>query len=82
MVRMPLRVVECLGQLAAELEKSTVEAVMLPLALPWAQENLTRSKRQWPAKMMVELFVEIIKATASKSDVAAATLNEHPALVC
>ncbi len=82
-VQMPLSIIECLGHLTAELEQSAIEAVMLPLALPWAQENLARHERQWPAIMMVERFVEIVKAKASENAVAAATtLVEHPALAC
>ena len=38
-MKMPVSVLECLGRLAAKLEQSDVEAIMLPLALPWAQEN-------------------------------------------
>jgi len=64
-VRMPVSVLECLGQLTAELEQSDVEAIMLPLALPWAQENVERSRRTWPAVMVVERFVQILQATAA-----------------
>ncbi len=67
-VKMPVSILECVGQLTAELEQSDVEAVMLPLALPWAQENLERSERTWPAVTMVERFVEILKETMSKSN--------------
>jgi len=63
-VRIQTSVLECLGRLTAELEQTDVEAVMLPLALPWAQENLDRSRRTWPAVMMVERFIEILKALA------------------
>jgi Fe-S-cluster containining protein len=58
----PVSVLECLGRLAAELEQSEPEAVMLPLALPWAQENISRSRRTWPATAMVERFIEILTA--------------------
>lgn len=61
-VQMPVSVLQCLGQLTAELEQSNIEAVMLPLAIPWAQENLERSERTWPAVTMVERFVEILRA--------------------
>jgi Fe-S-cluster containining protein len=61
-VRMPIRVLECLGQLAAELERSDIEAVMLPLALPWAQENLERAEQTWPATAMVERFIDILRS--------------------
>jgi len=65
-VRMPVSVLNALGQLAAELEQSSVEAVMLPLALAWAQENLERDKQVWPAATMVERFVEIVKTLAAE----------------
>ncbi len=61
-VQMPVSVLQCLGRLTAELEQSNIEAVMLPLALPWAQENIERGKRTWPALTMVERFVEILRA--------------------
>ncbi|UCC99982.1 MAG: hypothetical protein JSW66_08885 [Phycisphaerales bacterium] len=66
-VPMPVSVLECLGQLAAELEQSDVEAVMLPLALPWALKNHDRSQRTWPTTEMVQRFVEILKAAAKKT---------------
>jgi Fe-S-cluster containining protein len=62
----PVSVLECLGQLAAELEQSELEAVLLPLALPWAQENIERSRRTWPATTMVERFIEILQAAVAK----------------
>lgn len=63
----PVSVVQALGQLTAELEGSDVEAVMLPLALPWAEDNLERCRRTWPAKFMVERFVEILQQMALKN---------------
>jgi len=62
---MPVSIVEALGELTAELEGSEVEAVMLPLAFAWAEGNLERSGRTWPAEFMVERFVEILKSMAS-----------------
>ena len=70
-VRMPVSILECLGQLTAELEQSEVEAVMLPLTLPWVQENIERGKRMWPAVGMVKSFAEIVKAKASEKSAAA-----------
>lgn len=61
-VQTPVSVLECLGQLTAELEQSNIEAVMLPLAIPWTQENIERGERTWPAVTMVERFVEILRA--------------------
>lgn len=71
-VKVPVSATEALAQLAAELEQSSVEAVMLPLALPWAEENQQRGGRTWPATMMVERFVNILKEMASKSSTTAA----------
>ncbi len=62
---MPVSIVEALGELTAELEGSEVEAVMLPLAFAWAEDNVERSERTWPAEFMVERFVEILKSMAS-----------------
>jgi len=62
---MPVSVVQALGQLTAELEGTDVEAVMLPLALPWAEGNLERGRRTWPAKVIVERFVEILREMGS-----------------
>jgi Fe-S-cluster containining protein len=60
-VKMPVNILECVCRLTAELEQSEIEAVMMPLALPWAQENLGRSERTWPAVTIVKHFVAIIK---------------------
>jgi len=66
-VPMPVSVLECLGELAAELEQREVEAVMLPLALPWTLKNHDRSGRTWPTGMIVERLIEILKAAAVKT---------------
>ena len=66
-VRMPLSVLECLGRLCAELEQREVEAVILPLALPWALKNHDRSQQTWPARTMVERFIEILQTAAAKT---------------
>ena len=66
-VPMPLSVLECMGKLCAELEQREVEAVILPLALPWALKNHERSGRTWPTGMIVERFIEILKAAAAKT---------------
>lgn len=59
------------GDAKAELEQSGVEAVMLPLGLPWSQENLERDKQTWPVPMMVERFAEIVQAMAAENSAAA-----------
>jgi len=72
-VQMPVQVPNALGQLASELEGMSVEAVILPLALVWCEENPERAERTWPAPIMVKRFVEIIKAMAHKNSTAVVT---------
>jgi len=66
-VQMPVSILEALAQLTADLEQSSIEAVMLPLALPWAQENSQRDRKTWPAAMMVKRFVEIVKTMSQEN---------------
>ncbi len=68
----PVQLPNVLGQLASELEGTDVEAVILPLALVWCQENPERFERSWPAEMMVQRFVEIVEEMA-RTDVPAVT---------
>jgi len=74
-VCMPISVLDVLGQFAADLEQIAIQAVMLPLALPWAQNNLERSHRSWPAVTMVKRFVEILEDTAVKNSTMPAILT-------
>ncbi|MBA7679728.1 hypothetical protein ES703_88030 [subsurface metagenome] len=69
-VAMPVQVPNALAQLASELEGTSVEAVILPLALVWCEDNPARAERTWPAAMMVKRFVEIVKAMARKDSTA------------
>jgi len=61
-IDIPVQMVEVLGRLAGELEGTSIEAVILPLMPAWHKLNQNRRKRTWPAEMMVERFVEIIKS--------------------
>ena len=80
-VRMPVSVIEALAQLTAVLESSNVESVMLPLAAPWVQNNIQRSKRTWPAVIMAEQFVTILKTMASKNAAGIADRTLLPATI-
>jgi hypothetical protein len=75
MVPMPVSVLEAIGQLAAELENLDIEAVMLPSAFAWTQDNLWRSRRTWPAVTMVKRFVEILELTAPNNSAMPALLT-------
>ena len=66
-IEMPVLLPNALGQLASEFEGTTVEAVILPLALAWCGENPERAERTWSYTMMVKRFVEIVQAMACKN---------------
>jgi len=60
-VELPVSITEVLGQMTSNLEYYTeAEAVMAPLVLLWCQNNMSRAKRSWPAKQLVENFVEAV----------------------
>jgi len=63
-LEMPIQLPNVLGQLASELEGTGVDAVILPLALPWFEDNPERAERNWPAEMMIKRFVEIVEEMA------------------
>lgn len=63
-IRMPFSISEILGTVAAELEQTEAEAVMLPLALIGTDELTERSKRMWPTVYMVRLFLDVLEKTA------------------
>ena len=60
-VTLPVSINNVLVDLSSRLEQSEAESIILPLLLPWTQENLVRGERTWPAEMMVRRFVEIIE---------------------
>lgn len=66
-VKMPVPMVEVLGQLAGELEDDDIEAVILPLAPVWYEQNVDRARRTWPAETMAERFLEIVKTRATEN---------------
>lgn len=59
-IELPLSMVEVLGQVTSELENLPVEAVMLPLALPWIQENPERRHRKWSSQKMLMRFWDVL----------------------
>ncbi len=63
-IRMPFSIAEILGTVAAELELTEVEAIMLPLAVIGTDELTERSKQLWPTVHMVQLFLDILEQTA------------------
>ncbi len=66
-VQMPVKMPNALAQLASDFEGTAAEAVILPLTMAWYEQNKQRADRTWPAAMMVERFLEIVKEMASKN---------------
>jgi Fe-S-cluster containining protein len=63
----PVSLLEGLGQLAAELQQTEVEAVILPLAVTGMDHYRSQAERTWPAVEMVQRFMQILETAASKS---------------
>ena len=59
-VAMPFSISRALGLLAAELERTDVESVLLPLALRWSRIHSARRQRRWPARMLMEKLAGIL----------------------
>lgn len=53
---LPFSPTQALCRLSAELEGTTPQAVLLPLALDWADRNAARARRAWPAGVLVRRF--------------------------
>ncbi len=64
-LQMPLSVAEALARLAADLEQTPPESVMLPVALLWAEASAERARRTWPAAELLERFDAIARALAA-----------------
>lgn len=55
-IEMPVSIVRALADVAAELEGTQAEAVMLPLAPAWYESNSVRAMRTWPSALLAERF--------------------------
>ncbi len=56
---------DVLKQLVGRLEDKPPEDVILPTVFEWYSHNTRRSRRTWPAKLLVEQFLEILKTEMS-----------------
>jgi Fe-S-cluster containining protein len=63
-VNVPVSMAEVLGELAADLHGSAVEAVILPLALTCMDLYVTQAHRTWPAVEMLTRFLHILETAA------------------
>ena len=63
-VNMPVQMGNILCRLSREL-CGVDEAVILPLALAWCDVNDKLSKQSWPAAVLVDSFIDIVKKSVS-----------------
>ena len=61
---MPVQMGNILCRLSREL-CGVDEAVILPLALAWCDVNDKLSKQSWPAAVLVDSFIDIVKKSVS-----------------
>ena len=59
-IKLPFSVLELLCELAAEMEGEPSEAVMMPIAIEWADQRPRRAERTWPARELFARFAERI----------------------
>lgn len=75
-VTMPLSILEALGRFAADLEQTTTEAIILPLALLCKGDDyIQRSERRRPAKFMAERFIHILKTMSREAIEGSSAIN-------
>ena len=72
-VELPLTMTEILGVLAASLEDTEVEAVIMPLMPVWYLENSRRDQKTWPAKQVVDTLLDIIAQKTYSEPIPSAT---------
>jgi len=73
LVAPPTSVLDVLATLTAELEGKPLESVVLPLAPYWAEANRSRGLRTYPARKVLERFVDILRhRTHARVDASAA----------
>lgn len=70
-VPLPVSVAEALMELAAEVEGTEPQALLLPLALLWAHDHPDRARRTWPARELAERLVTIL--TGQRAAIGATT---------
>ena len=67
-LEMPVKVLDALGQLAADLEQTEVQAVMMPLVPFWYEENRHRALQTWDGPELVSRFLDCLAATADQTN--------------
>ena len=63
-IGLSVSITECLGKLSAELKQTEIEAIMMPLAILWAQDNLDSDSETWYSVDIIRRFTQIIKESS------------------
>ena len=66
-LEMPVMVLDALGQLAADLEQTEVQAVMMPLVPFWYEENRHRALQTWDGPELVSRFLDCLAGTTAQT---------------
>ena len=66
-VEMSLNISNALAVLTSQLEGSEVEGVALPLFYVWCHDSEGRGLMRWPAKEMIQRFVDIVREMAAEN---------------
>ncbi len=72
LINIPLPMTDVLSQLAADLEDEEPQALLLPLAPLWCEENLKRADRTWPARKIAQQFAKALKTVTENNHTQAA----------
>jgi Fe-S-cluster containining protein len=67
-VAQPVSIAVALSALAGEVEGADPEAVMLPLAMMWAQEQRQRAERTYPAVELFRRLADILRRQAGSAE--------------
>ncbi len=68
LVAMPFSVTQALAMLAANMEGSHFEAVLMPTALQWCSDNAVRAQLAWPGRKLVQRFANILQQLADRAE--------------
>ena len=75
----PIRMRDALRLLAADLEGSSHESVLLSCAFDWYRENTERGNRTWPAVTIAERLILIVRAMILGNNTIQTELVTHEA---
>lgn len=59
-VELPVSITKAFTSAADKLEGETSGIALFPLLIPWCESNPQKAEKTWPAKMMVEYFVDAV----------------------